>query len=131
MGKPCSMQFIKSCIFYYKSHEDLYQVLQVTCTCLKIEDLYDKNITTIVPSYTAKKKISLICCCWHCYSCCTLVTIQTATMIFSGISLYYGDIVTFLNTDSVMDYQYLHRHWKSNASCCSNMIHAISVPHLK
>ena len=43
VGKPCScMQFIKSCIFYcksrkipyqyYKSHENPYQVLQVTHT---------------------------------------------------------------------------------------------------
>ena len=30
MGKPCScMQFIKSHIFYYKSRENPYQVLQV------------------------------------------------------------------------------------------------------
>ena len=26
-----------------------------------------------------RKKYHLFCCCWHCYSCCTLVTIQTAT----------------------------------------------------
>ena len=33
MGKPCScMQFIKSRIFYYKSRENPYQVLQVTRT---------------------------------------------------------------------------------------------------
>ena len=32
MGKPCSyMQFIKSHIFYCKSRENPYQVLQVTC----------------------------------------------------------------------------------------------------
>ena len=32
VGKPYScMQFIKSRIFYYKSHENPYQVLQVTC----------------------------------------------------------------------------------------------------
>ena len=32
MGKPCSCtQFIKSRIFYYKSRENPYQVLQVTC----------------------------------------------------------------------------------------------------
>ena len=34
-------------------------------------------IIIIVPSYTGR--ISLVCCRWHCYSCCTLVTIQTAT----------------------------------------------------
>ena len=105
MGKPCSCtQLIKKPFFfttshmrihirYYKSHENPYQVLQVTC----VRDLhlnmqikskagsYDKIIITVAPSYT-KKKISLIYCCWHCYSCCALVTIQMATN-----SLYYGD----------------------------------------
>ena len=48
-------------------------------TCNEIEGLYDKIIITIVPGYTGK--ISLVCCCWHCwhYSCCTLITIQMAT----------------------------------------------------
>ena len=32
MGKPCSCtQFIKSCIFYSKSRENPYQILQVMC----------------------------------------------------------------------------------------------------
>ena len=35
--------------------------------------------------------ISLVCCLWLCYSCCAIVTIQTATnSIFSGTALYYG-----------------------------------------
>ena len=39
--------------------------------------LYDKIIITIVPSYTGK--ISLVCCCWHCYSCCAHITMYAAT----------------------------------------------------
>ena len=31
-----------SCIFYYKSRENLYQVLQVTCMCLNVQGTYDK-----------------------------------------------------------------------------------------
>ena len=84
MGKPCTCtQFIKSRIFYYKSHENPYQALQVTresvsgttshvcClwTCNKIESSYDKIIVTIVSSYT-EKKISRVCCCLCCYLCC-------------------------------------------------------------
>ena len=86
IGKPCScIQFNKTCIVYYKSRKNPYQyyksrenpsqVLQVMCN--EIEGSYDKIIITIVPSYTGK--ILLICCRWHCYSCFTLVTIQTAT----------------------------------------------------
>ena len=86
MGKPCScMWFMKSRIFYcescenpyqyYKSHEDLYQVLQVTRAASECAmKLKVRMIITIVPSYTRK-----ICCRWHCYSCCVLVTIQMAT----------------------------------------------------
>jgi len=48
--------------------------------CNGITGLYDKIFITIVPSYTGK--ISLICCRWHCYSCCALVTIQTATNLW-------------------------------------------------
>ena len=40
------MQFIKSRIFYYKSHENLYQVLQVTRAAseraMKIKSSYDR-----------------------------------------------------------------------------------------
>ena len=65
MGKPCGcIQFIKSRIFYYKSRENPYQVLQVTqefvsgttscARCNEIEGLYDKIIIAIVPSYTGK-----------------------------------------------------------------------------
>jgi len=46
-------------------------------TCNEIEGSYDKFIITIVLSYTGK--ISLVCFHWHCYLCCVLVTLQTAT----------------------------------------------------
>ena len=50
MGKPCScVQYIKSRIFYCKSRENPYQVLQVTCAAS--EGSYDKIIITIIPSY--------------------------------------------------------------------------------
>jgi len=49
--------------------------------CNKIEGSYDEIIITIVPSYTGKN-ISVICCQWHCYSCCALVTIQMATNLW-------------------------------------------------
>ena len=42
--------------------------------------LYDKIIITKVPSYTGKNTcVSLICCRWHCYSCCTHATMYAAT----------------------------------------------------
>ena len=84
MGKPCSCRyFIKSRISYCKSHENLYQVQQVMHNAseraMKSEVCMIKSIIiTIVPSYT-RIKILLVCCRWHCYSCCTLVTTQTAT----------------------------------------------------
>ena len=117
MGKPCScMQFIKSCIFYYKSREDLYQVLQVTCPCLKIEDLYDKTLPQYYQAIPEKNitHLLLLALLLMLHTCNN--TDSNKLVIFSGIALYCGDIVTFLNTDSVMDYRYLHRHWKSKAS---------------
>ena len=73
IGKPCScMQFRKSCIFYYKSHvnpyqyckscENLYQVLQVTCTVSE-RAMRVHMIKSLSPQYqTILEKISL-----HCY----------------------------------------------------------------
>ena len=52
------MEFIKRRIFYYKSHENPYQVLQVTCN--EVEGLYDKIIITIVPTYTGKNITRLL-----------------------------------------------------------------------
>ena len=77
------LQFIKSRIFYckshenpyqyYKSRENPYQVLQVTHTAFErayeIEGLYDKIIITIVPSYTRKNHlfvaIGIVTCAAH------------------------------------------------------------------
>jgi len=50
---------------YYKSRKNLYQVLQVVC-CV-CNGSYDKIIW------------KNIICCWHCYLCCALVTVQTVT----------------------------------------------------
>ena len=59
MGKPCScMQFIKSCISYYMSCENLYQVLQVMCVaskCAMKAKILMIIIITIVLSYTGKR----------------------------------------------------------------------------
>ena len=66
MGKPCSWtQFVKGRIFYYKSlenpyqyhksHKKSYEVLQVTCVRLNVQQIegsYDKIIMTLAPSYT-------------------------------------------------------------------------------
>ena len=51
-------------------------------TCNEIEGSYDKIINTIVATKLYWKKISLVCCRWHCYSCCAIVTIQTATNLW-------------------------------------------------
>ena len=96
MGKPCScMQFIKSRIFYYKSRKNPYQYYQSRenlyqyckshvnplsgtashMLASKTEGAYDNNHST---KLYREKNITL-CCRWHCYSCCALVTIQTAT----------------------------------------------------
>ena len=105
-GKPCSCtQLIKSQMFYYKSCENPYQVLQVTresvsgttshvrCveTCNEIEGSYNKIIITIVPSYTGKNITHLLLL-------ALLLMLRTRNntdgnklVIFSGIALYYGD----------------------------------------
>ena len=68
MGKPCSCtQFIKSRILYYKSRA-------CVLTYNETEASYHYHHSTKL----CWKEISLIFCHWHCYSCCTLVTIQTA-----------------------------------------------------
>ena len=46
-------------------------------TCNESKICMIEIVITIVPSYT--RKISLVYWRWHCYSCCTQVTIQTAT----------------------------------------------------
>ena len=83
MQKPCScVQFVKNCILYYMSHENPYQVFQATCAVsergmkLNVHRIKSLRIT-IVPSCTRKR--SFVCCHWHCYSWCTLVTVQMTT----------------------------------------------------
>ena len=74
MGKPCSCrQFIKSRLFYYKPRENPYQVLQVTHTSYS-ERAMKSKVRMIKSVYHStklyRKKILLVCCRWHCYSCC-------------------------------------------------------------
>ena len=93
IGKPCSCtQFIKSCIFYCKSRENPYQVLQVMCAaCNEIEGSYDKIIITIVPSYTGKNITRLLLLALLLVLCTHSNTDGNKLVIFSGIALYYGD----------------------------------------
>ena len=57
-------------ILYYKSRENLYQLLQVMRAAseraMKVEGLYDKIIITMHSTKLYWKK-SLVCCHWHCY----------------------------------------------------------------
>ena len=72
----------KAVTFYYKSRENSYQVLQVICVHQNVQwnqrfvcwNHYPQNTKL----YEKKKWISLVCCHSHCYSCCALITIQTA-----------------------------------------------------
>ena len=96
MGKTCSCTyFIKSHISYCKSHENLYQVLQVMHNAseraMKSEVCMIKSIIiTIVPSYTGKK---------YCLLSLTLLlmlhtrnnTDGNKLLILYGIALHYGD----------------------------------------
>ena len=97
MGKPCScIQFIKSRIFYCKSHKNPYQVLQVTHavserTCHEIKGSYDKIIIIIVPSYTGKNITHLCPLALLLVLCTRNSTDGNKLVIFSGIALYYGD----------------------------------------
>ena len=56
MGKPCSCtQFIKSRIFYSKSHENPYQVLQVS------ENLYQVlQVTCAAYEHAMKSEVHMI-----------------------------------------------------------------------
>ena len=104
IGKPSScIQFIKSHIFYYKSRENPYQVLQVMwesvsdtashmhCiwTCNKIEGSYAKIIITIVPSYTGTNitRLSPLALLLVLHTCNN--TDGNKLVIFFGTALYY------------------------------------------
>ena len=72
IGKPCSCtHFVKSRIFFTTSHVHASE----HATKSKV-----RMIKSLSTQYQAiPEKISLVCCRWHCYSCCILITIQTAT----------------------------------------------------
>ena len=92
MGRLCSCaQYMKSC--FTASHTRIRistKVMQelvsgttshVHCiwTCNEIKGSYDKSLSPWYQATCIPEQISLVCCRWHCYLCCTLVTIQTAT----------------------------------------------------
>ena len=73
---------------YYKPCENSYQVLQVTCAAFEhAMKSYDKIIITIVQSYTGKN----ITCLLHTHN----NTNGNKLVIFSGMTLYYGDTYIF------------------------------------
>ena len=104
--KPCSCtQFIKS-YFYYKSHKNLYQVLQVMHTtpeCAISTKLYqEKTITRLLT-------LLLVL---------LLVTVQTTTnswYFLVYVALYYGDNILFHHTSN------LHNVWGLMGKPCSCM----------
>ena len=51
-------------------------------TCNEIEGSYDYHNSTKLHLY--QKKV-LVCCHWHCYLCCALIAIQTATSKLQAI----------------------------------------------
>ena len=63
--KALQLQFIKSCLFT-ASH-----------TRIRISH-YKSRVLHPNVQWKLYKKMSLVCCRWHCYSCCVLVIIQTA-----------------------------------------------------
>ena len=86
-------------IRYYKSRENPYQVLQVTCAASEhAMGSYDKIIITIVPSCTGENITRLL-------PLALLLVLHTRNntdgnklVIFSGIALYYGDNYILLYT---------------------------------
>ena len=109
------MQCIKSCIFYYKSRENLYQyyksrknpyqVLQVMDTivwmCNKMKGFHNKIIITIVPSLPGNKNVThllplalLVMLCIH------NNTDGNKLVIFYSIVLYYDDTCIVLQVQS-------------------------------
>ena len=79
------MQFIKSRILYYKSRENPYQVLQVTCAA---SERAMKSKVRMINSYHHSTKLYR-----KKYHSFVAVGIADGNklVIFSGIALYYGD----------------------------------------
>ena len=83
-------------IRYYKSCENPYQVLQVMqesisgtirkSHALHLNVQWNRRFVWWNHYHHStklyRKKISLVCCRLYCYSCCTLITIQTATNLW-------------------------------------------------
>ena len=96
--KPCSCTAVQSrtksesCknpCQYYKSRENPYQVLAGYVRFVLNDRSKPKVriIKSISPSYTEKR--SLVCCHWHCYSRCAIVTIKTATNSWYSFVLWW------------------------------------------
>ena len=69
------MQLIKA-VFFTASHA---RICISTTSHVKIRIRYCKSRVLHL------KKISLVCCRWHCYSCCALITIRQQLQITSSI----------------------------------------------
>ena len=70
-----------SCTQFVKSHILLLQVMRESISGTT------SPVRASECAMKSGKKISLLCCRWHYYSCCALVTIQTAT------NLWYSFVV--------------------------------------
>ena len=76
---------VRICIKYCKSRATYEDAMKSMVHMIKSWSPYYQAIP---------KKISLICCHWHCYLCCMRTRNNTHSnnlVIFSRISLYYGD----------------------------------------
>ena len=92
-------------------------------TCNEIEGSHDKIIITIAPRYISEK-ISLVCCCWHCYSCCALTTIQMATN-----SWYFP--VQLRTMVIIIYYVHTYRKWKKYKRFSDMYTHTFPIYDLK
>ena len=80
----CTASLVKIWIGYYKSHATSEHAMKSEVCIIMIKIYYHCG---------TKLYQSLICCCGHCYSCCTTVQMVTnLCMIFFSVALYYGDI---------------------------------------
>ena len=77
---------------YYKSCENPYQILQISISAAshpRIRIRYFNSCTLhlsvqwFVWENHYHHSTKLVCCCWHCNSCCALITVQMATELWS------------------------------------------------
>ena len=102
--------------------------------CNEIKGSYDEIIITIVPNYT--EKLLFVCCHWHCYSCCTLVTIQMATnswyfpiyiaLVILVSHCWYWYSQKFSPT-KVSHYMVSLNYWSSHHTYCNFHCHLLTV----